>query len=165
MTDLIILHSVVFAAFFLKGLAGFGNTLIVNGGLAFIRENRFITPVDTLLGFPVNIFMVFREWKYIRFSIALPLLAAVAAGIVPGIFLLDTVNDRILKSILAVVLLGISIDFFRGKKEKSCKNKHIKTVIILTGFVSGILTGLYGIGVLVPAVLNRMRLDKRDFRG
>ena len=165
MTDLIILHSVVFAAFFLKGLAGFGNTLIVNGGLAFIRENRFITPVDTLLGFPVNIFMVFREWKYIRFSIALPLLAAVAAGIVPGIFLLDTVNDRILKSILAVVLLGISINFFRGKKEKSCKNKHIKTVIILTGFVSGILTGLYGIGVLVPAVLNRMRLDKRDFRG
>ncbi len=73
MNDFFNIHSVVFAAFFLKGIAGFGNTLIVNGGLAFIRENRFITPIDTLLGLPVNIFMVVREWKYINFSIVIPL--------------------------------------------------------------------------------------------
>ena len=83
MTDLIILNSVVFTAFFLKGMAGFGNTLILNGGLAFIRENRFITPIDTLLGLPVNIFMLIREWKYIKFSITIPLLISVGAGIVP----------------------------------------------------------------------------------
>ena len=124
MTERIILHSVVFAAFFLKGIAGFGNTLIVNGGLAFIRENRFITPIDTLLGFPVNIFMVVREWKYIRFSIAVPLLISVGAGIIPGIYLLDSVNDRILKSILALVLLIISFDFFRagGRKRRGRRN-------------------------------------------
>ncbi len=165
MIELLILHSVIFSAFFLKGIAGFGNTLIVNGGLAFIRENRFITPIDTLLGLPVNIFMVIREWRYIRFSIVLPLLISVGSGIFPGIFLLDSVNDRILKSVLALVLLAISIDFFKtGKKEKK-EIKHVRLVIVITGFLSGILTGLYGIGVLVPAVLSRMGLNRRDFRG
>lgn len=169
MTDSIILNTVIFAAFFLKGVAGFGNTLILNGGLAFIRENRFITPIDTLLGLPVNIFILFREWRYIRFNIALPMLISVAAGIVPGILLLDSVNDRILKSILGVVLLMISIDFFLGRKKvrkAESSNKSVnQALIISTGFISGILMGLFGIGVLIPAVLNRMGLDKRNFRG
>ena len=165
MNDFIILHSVVFAAFFLKGIAGFGNTLIVNGGLAFIRENRFITPIDTLLGLPVNIFMLVREWKYINFSIVIPLFLSVSAGIIPGIYLLDTVNDRILKSILAIVLLFISIDFFRTSKSVRNEFRYLKILIISTGFVSGILTGLYGIGVLVPAVLSKSGLNKRAFRG
>jgi uncharacterized membrane protein YfcA len=165
-TDLIILNTVVFTAFFLKGIAGFGNTLILNGGLAFIRENRFITPIDTLLGLPVNIFMLFREWRYIRFSIALPMLMSAAAGIIPGILLLDSVNDRILKSILGVVLLIISIDFFLGRKRiRKGESRTNTALIISTGFISGILMGLFGIGVLIPAVLNRMGLDKRTFRG
>ncbi len=41
----------------------------------------------------------------------------------------------------------------------------MKLLIISSGFVSGILTGLYGIGVLVPAVLSKSGLNKRDFRG
>ena len=166
MSELIIINFVIFTAFFLKGLAGFGNSLINNGGLAFIRENKFITPVDTMLGLPVNIYLLIQEWKYIRFRIALPLLLAVGAGIVPGIYLLDTVNDRILKSILAVVLLVISLDFFRsGKKEIKKETKYIKLLVLSAGFFSGILTSLYGIGVLIPAVMSRTGLNKRDFRG
>ena len=164
MVEHIIINLTVFSAFFLKGIAGFGNTLVMNGSLSFIRQNRFITPLDTLLGLPVNIFLVIREWKYIRFSLALPLLVSVGGGIVPGILLLDSVNDRILKSILAVVLIAVGLDFFREKK-KYRETEYTKLIVLGTGFVSGILTGLYGIGVLVPAALSRIGLDRRDFRG
>ncbi len=165
MGENLIIYTVVFLAFFLKGVAGFGNTLILNGTLSFFRENRFITPMDLLLGFPVNIYLVIREWKYIQFRIVLPLLVSILAGSIPGILLLGSVNDRILKSILALVLIMISIDFFFKKGQKDLSEKEMKYLIPFTGFVSGILMGLYGIGVLIPAVLSRTGLERRNFRG
>ena len=165
MGENLIIYTVVFLAFFLKGVAGFGNTLILNGTLSFFRENRFITPMDLLLGFPVNIYLVIREWKYIQFRIVLPLLVSILAGSIPGILLLGSVNDRILKSILALVLIMISIDFFFKKWQKDLSEKEMKYLIPFTGFVSGILMGLYGIGVLIPAVLSRTGLERRNFRG
>ena len=79
--------------------------------------------------------------------------------------MLDSVNDRVLKSILAIVLLLISFDFFRSGSRRVKEIRHLKLLVVSTGFISGILTGLYGIGVLVPAVLSRMGLNKRNFRG
>ncbi len=42
------------AAFFIKGLCGFANTLVFNSILAFGNNNINVSPVEVLLGYPTN---------------------------------------------------------------------------------------------------------------
>ena len=39
----------VLVGYFVKGVAGFGNTLVVTGVMAFSRTNAELTPVELLL--------------------------------------------------------------------------------------------------------------------
>lgn len=52
-----------FLAYFVKGLAGFANTLVFSSIVSFQAPNRITAPVDLLLGFPANIYMTWRERK------------------------------------------------------------------------------------------------------
>ena len=40
-------HLAIFLAYFVKGLAGFGNSLIHNGIMALLLDNAVIAPVET----------------------------------------------------------------------------------------------------------------------
>ena len=46
-----------FAAMFVKGLSGFGNTLVFTPLMNFSYDSKLISPVDLLIGFPANAFM------------------------------------------------------------------------------------------------------------
>ena len=44
----------VLAAYFIKGLCGFANTLVLTTILSFGTDNADISPVDLLLCYPMN---------------------------------------------------------------------------------------------------------------
>ena len=78
------------AAFFVKGLCGFANTLVFTSILSFGVSNANISPVELLLGFPTNVILAWKERKSIRWGICLPLALLVVIGTIPGaLFLLD----------------------------------------------------------------------------
>ena len=95
----------VSGAYLIKSLTGFGNTLVINSLLSIVRENRFITPVDLLLGLPANIYMAWKDRKAIDVKIVAPLSIMVLAGNIPGILLLNMSGDKQLKTILGIVLV------------------------------------------------------------
>lgn len=68
------------AAFFVKGLCGFANTLVFTSILSFGVSNANISPVELLLGFPTNVILAWKERKSIRWGICLPLGYLSAAG-------------------------------------------------------------------------------------
>ena len=47
-----------FIAYFIKGLCGFANTLVFTSILSFGTSNANISPVDLLLGYPVNTLLI-----------------------------------------------------------------------------------------------------------
>ena len=49
-----------FIAYFIKGLCGFANTLVLTTILSFGASNADISPVDLLLGYPMNLILT---WK------------------------------------------------------------------------------------------------------
>ena len=77
------------------------------------------------------------------------------AGIIPGTFLLKVGNDRILKSILGIVVIGMALEMLTRKPTKNETKKNNPIFLIIIGIISGVLAGLYGIGALLVAYISR----------
>ena len=75
-------------AYVVKGVAGFGNTLVLNGLFSLTVSNRLTSPADLLISFPANLYLVWRERASLDVRVAAPLAAMLVAGLIPGIWLL-----------------------------------------------------------------------------
>lgn len=71
-------------AFYIKGLAGFANTLIFTSVLSWETNNINISPMELVLGYPSNIIISWKERKNSDYKIWLPLSIFVIIGSIPG---------------------------------------------------------------------------------
>lgn len=150
-------------AYYIKGLCGFANTLIFTSILSFGNANVNISPTDLLLGYSSNVIMVWKERKYIRWQICLPLIAMVLIGSIPGIFFLKNVDTGAIKILFGVVIIFIGIEML-WREYRPRKGKQSKLVLLVIGLVSGILCGLYGIGALLSSYVSRVTEDTHSFK-
>lgn len=152
-----------FAAFFIKGLCGFANTLVFTSILGFGSANVDISPVELLLGFPPNVIQTYKNRKNLKPQVVLPLIALVLAGSIPGALLLKNVNVNYLKVAFgaAVVIIGIEM-LLREKSGK--KGESSKIVLFIIGLISGILCGLFGVGALLAAYVGRVTESTDEFK-
>ena len=90
------------AAYFIKGLCGFANTLVFTSILSFGVANANISPIDLLLGYPTNLILTWKNRKRLVPKVYLPLAALVLAGSIPGAFLLKHVDARAVKVLFGV---------------------------------------------------------------
>lgn len=150
-------------AFFIKGLCGFANTLVFTTILSFGNSNVNISPVELLLGFPANIVLAWKERKSIKWNICIPLTLLVIIGSIPGILFLKNANTNIIKIFFGIVIVFIGLEMFL-REFQSRKMKQSKILILIIGILSGILCGLYGIGALIGAYMNRVTDDIHSFK-
>lgn len=150
-------------AFFVKGLCGFANTLVFTTILSFGNSNRNISPVELILGYPTNAILAWKERKSINWSICLPLALLVLIGSIPGILFLKNVDTGIIKIIFGVVIIVIALEMLLRELHPS-KMKKSKLVLTVIGILSGILCGLYGVGALLGAYLNRVTDNSHSFK-
>lgn len=100
-------------AYFIKGLCGFANTLVFTSILGFGSNNVNISPVELVLGYPTNFILTWKNRKYLRARVYLPLIALVLAGSVAGALMLKNIDARLIKIIfgMAVIFIGIEMLF------------------------------------------------------
>lgn len=154
----------VFAAYFVKGVTGFANTLIISSVMSFTANTVAITPVENLLSLPSSMTIAWRERKNIRLRECLPIIALVLLGSLPGIFLLKNTNAAALKIAFGFVIVALGAEMLlRARSTK--KAKQSKLVLFIIGAVSGLLCGLYGIGALLAAYFGRTQETGSGFRG
>ncbi|EMS69738.1 sulfite exporter TauE/SafE family protein [Ruminiclostridium cellobioparum] len=163
----IYLFLAVSGAYLIKSLTGFGNTLIINSLLSIVKENRFITPVDLLLGLPANIYMAWKDREAIDVKIVAPLSIMVLAGNIPGILLLNMGGDKQLKTILGAVLVLLAIEMYvrKPRLSEAQGSKVNGPAIYMVGIISGVLMGLFGIGALLAAFIGRQTGSRSNYRG
>lgn len=77
------------AAFFIKGLCGFANTLVFQSILSFGVNNASISPVELALGFPGNAILTWQNRKSLDPKVFGPLMALMLAGNIPGALMLS----------------------------------------------------------------------------
>ena len=146
-----------FAAFFVKGLCGFANTLVFQSILSFQNDNRNISPVELILTYPANIILMLKERKSLKWNVCLPLTALVVVGSIPGIFLLKTADTTVIKIIFGIVTVFVAVEMFFRMRRKENKEEGIvaKILMFIVGLISGVLCGLYGVGALLGAFVGR----------
>ena len=153
------------AAFFIKGLCGFANTLVFTTILSFSPAiNRNISPVELLLGYPTNLILAWRERRAIRWRVCLPLAGLVMAGSVPGALLLRGADSGPIKALFGVVILLIGLEMLLRERRARPAGGASRAVLAVIGVLSGVLCGLYGIGALLGAYVSRVTGDSHAFK-
>lgn len=153
----------VLAAFFVKGLCGFANTLVFSTILSFGINNINISPVELILGYPANLLIAWKERKNIEWKMCLPLAALVLLGNIPGIILLKNTEAGFIKLLFGVVIIVVGSEMLlRDIRQK--KSKPSKVLLVMIGILSGALCGLFGIGALLAAYIGRVTDNSKSFK-
>ncbi len=156
------------AAYFVKGLCGFANTLVLTSILSFGAVNADISPIDLLLGYPSNLILVWKNRKSLDRKIWLPLTVLVLAGSIPGALLLKNADAGKIKIFFGIVVAALGLEMlFRGSGkigEKAPDFHSSRWMMWGIGLLSGVLCGLFGVGALLAAYVSRNTEDSRSFK-
>lgn len=154
---------IYFVSFFIKGIAGFGDPLILNPSLSMFLENRLISPANLLISAPINAYMAWINRQFFSIKKVLFIAIFLLIGIVPGTLLLKYATSWTLKISLGIVVILIGIEMLIRKKNTKAKNN--KLVMAFVCFCSGVTSGLYGINLFIIAYIERTSCNRNEFRG
>ncbi|MBQ4579486.1 MAG: sulfite exporter TauE/SafE family protein [Clostridia bacterium] len=153
------------AGYFVKGVAGIGNTLVVTSLMAYTRSNAEITPVELLLCVPTNLVVLWANRRGVNWKITVAPLIMVLLGDILGVLLLKNVEVGALKIVFGVVLILLSIEMlWRELRGKSGEAAHPALMWGL-GVSAGVLCGMFGVGALVAAYFARVTTDDVAYKG
>ena len=152
-----------FAAFFVKGLCGFANTLVFTSIMGFGAANVAISPVELMIGYPANFILTWKNRKKLDPNVFIPLAVLVLAGCIPGALLLKNVNAAYIKVVFGVVIILLGAEMFL-REQGRLKFKESRPVLVIIGFLSGILCGLFGVGALLAAYVGRVTESGDEFK-
>ncbi len=152
---------VIFIAYTVKGLSGFGSGLIAIPLLAFMFPLTFIVPVLGLLSYSGTVTQSFHLRKQVVWRDMLPLIPFSLLGIAMAIWLLVNVNANNLVLALGVFVLMYSVysllplSVYAGSRHWA----------ILAGLGGGVVGALFGTGGPFYVVYLKLRqLHKNQFR-
>ncbi|MBO4884748.1 MAG: sulfite exporter TauE/SafE family protein [Clostridia bacterium] len=150
-------------AFYLKGLCGFANTLVFNSIMNFGDSAVNISPVELLLGFPTNIIMAWRGRRKLRAKLFVPPSVMTLLGSAAGAFLLRNIDASFAKIFFGALVVSLGVEMLlreRGVK----KSKGSPVAFAIVGVLSGVLSGLFGVGALLAAYMSRTTDSSDEFK-
>lgn len=152
-----------FVAFFVKGLCGFANTLVFTSILGFGANNVNISPVELILGYPSNIILVWNNRKQLKPKVFIPLSALILVGSVPGALLLKNVNAQYIKIVFGVIVVLVGIEMLL-RESGILKVKESKILLGFIGLLSGVMCGLFGVGILMAAYITKISKSSNELK-
>ena len=148
--------SVVFVATLIRSTFGFGEALIAVPLLALILPIGVAAPVAVLLSITIAAVVVVQDWRKIHVRSTGWLLAPTLVGIPLGIALLTSSHQRLVKAVLAMVIVGFSGYFLIGKRLPELK-RDSRPWLLGCGFFAGVLGGAYGMNGPPLVIYGAMR--------
>ncbi|VAW51794.1 hypothetical protein MNBD_GAMMA05-80 [hydrothermal vent metagenome] len=153
--------AIIFMAYTVKGLSGFGCGLIAIPLLAFMFPLTFIVPVLGLLSYGGTVMQSFHLRKQVVWRDMLPLIPFSLFGVVIAMWLLVNIEaDRLILALGIFVLLYsiyslFSVSIHTGSRKWA----------VVAGSGGGLVGALFGTGGPFYVVYYKMRqLDKNQFR-
>lgn len=160
---LVITVIVILTSSVVKGITGFGFSLIAIPFLSFIFPMDVLIPALVIFNLVTSVLVLIKLEEKIRAYYLIPMMLAALIGIPFGVFVLTYIDQNILKLIISFLVIFFSIKMLKGVK---LAKKNIEKPLVFAGFVSGLLTSSISIGgpSLVIA-LDRKGYSKELFRG
>jgi uncharacterized protein len=148
--------SVVFVATTIRSTFGFGEALVALPLLAFVIPVEIAAPVVVLLSTTIAAVVVVQDWRSIHLGSTAWLLAPTLVGIPLGIALLTGSHQRVVKGVLATVILIFSLYLLASKKIPELRSDK-RSWLLGCGFLAGVLGGAYGLNGPPLVIYGSMR--------
>ena len=148
--------AVVFLATLIRSTLGFGEGLVAVPLLALRIPIAVAAPLAVMVSVLVAGVIVVKDWRKIEVRSAAGLVVASFLGIPLGLLLLTRVDDRVVKLILGIIIAAFSAYSLAFNTKLHLKKDH-PILLLIVGFVSGILGGAYGMNGPPLAVYGSLR--------
>lgn len=133
--------AIVFLATLIRSTFGFGEALVAVPLLALVIPVKVAAPLAVLFSITVAAVVLLQDWDRVHVGSAWRLILATLPGIPLGLLLLKAVDEPIVKTVLAVVILAFSLYCLTRRTLLELPDDRLAW---LFGFGAGVLGGAYG---------------------
>jgi len=147
---------VIFVATLIRSAFGFGEALIAVPLLAIRLPVNVAAPLAVLVSITVAAAIIVQDWQSIHVRSAGWLVTSTLFGIPLGLLLLTQGNPRLVKGVLAVIIVAFSAYALIGRKPPELRSDS-RTWLAVCGFLAGVLGGAYGMNGPPLAIYGAMR--------
>lgn len=154
--------AVLSAAYFVRGIAGFGSGLIAIPLLLMWLPLLVAVPLVVALDYLASASQGIQDRQAICWSEIWPLLPFAVIGVVSALYLLQEVDARLLLKALAVFIIFYAMYTLSGKTPAGA---HSRWWAVSAGGLGGLIGTTFGTGgPFYVAYLQMRKLDKKQFR-
>ena len=100
---------VIFAAYFVRGMTGFGSALVAVPLLVMVLPLKLVVPVIVLLDYLAALSHGMRHFRQIQWRDLLPMIPSTLLGILIALFLLENVQPGLLTDGLGIFIIGYAV--------------------------------------------------------
>ena len=148
--------AIIFVATLIRSAIGFGEALVAVPLLAAVVPVRQAAPLAVLMSVTVAAMVVVQDWRKIHVRSAAWLLLPTLAGIPLGLLLLAHGPQRLVKIVLAVLILAFAAYSLAGRMPIRLE-RDSRPWLLACGFVAGVLGGAYGMNGPPLVIYGAMR--------
>ncbi|HVC18156.1 MAG TPA: sulfite exporter TauE/SafE family protein [Rhodanobacter sp.] len=133
--------AILFLATLIRSAFGFGEALVAVPLLAFVMPVELAAPLAVLVSITVAVVAIAQDWRHIHLRSAGWLVLSTLVGMPLGLLALHRMDARIVKAILAVVIMGFSGYSLLGRTRAMLPDDRWAWIF---GFAAGVFGGAYG---------------------
>jgi uncharacterized membrane protein YfcA len=147
---------IVFLATVIRSAFGFGEALIAVPLLAAVIPLQVAAPMAVLLSITIAAVVVAQDWRHIHLRSSVWLLLPTLAGIPVGLLLLTSTHQRVVKGVLAAVIISFAAYSLTGRSRLELRSDS-RAWMLACGFSAGVLGGAYGMNGPPLVIYGSMR--------
>ncbi len=161
-TELMLAAMILLAAYFVRGITGFGSALVAVPLLSLMLPVAVVVPVVILLDYLGSLSHGVHHRRQVLWREIVPLTPFTVSGIVAGIYLLKTVESGTLTTALGMFVILYAL--YSLLPVKPTQGSCIWAAPL--GFFAGLIGATFGTGgPFIVIYLTLRQLDKQAFRG
>ncbi len=161
-TDLLLCAATIMAAYFVRGITGFGSALVAVPLLSLLLPVTVVVPVIILLDYLSSLSHGVHHRKHVMWREIFPMTPFTLSGIMVALYLMKTVEPGALTMALGIFVICYAIYALLPFKPEQGSRLWAAPL----GFLAGLVGTTFGTGgPFVVIYLTLRQLDKLSFRG
>lgn len=154
--------TIVFTAYFIRGVAGFGSGLVAIPALATFMPLPLVVPIIALLDLLASTTHSVGQWRNVQWAEILSLFPFSLVGILVAVLMVKTVDSGALSTLLALFIMGYALFSFL---DSNAVGKVSRIWAAPWGGLGGIVSSMFGTGGPFYVIYLRLRaLGKNELR-